>query len=140
MEVKAASNVPFPITEEEKKLRSQAAQLVGLVTKVAEPWMCKRATKTLDNLMSAQTQLFMLCKWLDDTELEPIKRRYGVASIFYHCDFKFEPFAIVKLKGDSLWDRLRKSLGKTHQAQVDELYTALNAYVEPVALGFISVN
>lgn len=139
MEIKAATG-PFPITDEEKKLGSQAAHLTVLVLKVAEPWMSKRATKTLDNLMMAHTQLYLVRDWLADADLEPAKRKRGVAAIFYHCEFKFEPFAIVKLKDKSLWDRLRKSLGKEHKVQVEELYTALKVYVEPVALQFISAK
>lgn len=137
MEIKAATG-PFPTTEEEKKLGSQSAHLIALVQKVAEPWMSKRATKTLDNLMRAEPQLFTLCRWLDSPDLELIKRQHLVAAIFYHCEFKFDPFVIVKLKGDSLWVRLRKSLGKEHQAQVDQLYQALKAYVEPVSLEFMA--
>lgn len=139
MEIKAETG-PFPVTEEEKKLCSQSSHLIDLVQKVAEPWMSKRWSKTLHNLMRSETQLFMLCRWLMDPNIELIKRQCGVASIFYHCDFKFQPFTITKLKGDSLWVRMRKSLGKGHQAQVDQLYRALKTYVEPVSLGFINAK
>ena len=138
-ETKAATG-PFRLTEEEKKLYAQTADLIALVQEVKEPWMCKRRTKTLDNLMDAELELWSTRRWLNSTHLDSLKRRYLVAAKVYHCDFTFEPFRVVKLKGSPFWDRMRKSLGKEHQAQVDELYRALKAYVESVSLQFISAK
>ncbi len=125
--------------EEEKKIRSLITGLLAVVHVAMEPWMGKRRTKILDRLMQSVYRLEIMATYLT-TDVELFKRQILIATLVYHCDLRWDPFSVVKLKGESLWDRLRKSLGKEHQAQVDELYTALKAYVEPVALQFISAK
>lgn len=126
-------------TEEEKKIRSLVAGLLAVVHVAMEPWMGKRRTKILDRLMQSVYKLEIMATYLT-TDVELFKRQILIATLVYHRDLRWDPFSVVKLKGESLWDRLRKSLGKEHQAQVEELYTALKVYVEPVSLQFISAK
>lgn len=130
----------FPFTAEERKLHGDVTSLIAIVQALKLPWMSKRRTQTLDNLMAAELGLMSTRRWLESARLNSLQRRYLVAAKVYHCDFTVEPFRATKLKGDSFWDRMRKSLGKEHQAQVDKLYTALKAYVDSVSLFFISAT
>lgn len=134
-ETKAAPD-PSPLTDEEQKISAQVTKLRASLDEARRPWMNKRWNKTLERMARCEGQLTVVLLHLRLDPSEPLRRKAQVASLVYHRD----PFSFVKLKGESLWVRLRKSLGKEHQAQIDELYRALKAYVESVSLQFISAK
>lgn len=87
------------------------------------------------NLEDTRNRLWNLrsCIFFDNSTRSRIK----VAGVVYHCSYS--P-AVFKLGTWSLWDRLHRDLGKEHKVEIDELYQDLKAYVEPVALEFMSAK
>lgn len=134
MEIKEG---PYPTTAEEKKLAREVTELQILINKAMDPWMCKRRTKILERLSSAHVKFFSLLRWLRSDDLEPVKRKYLIAGIVYNRRFEFDPFRIVKIETESVWDELKKSIGKENIPKVEKLRARLAAFVEPVCLEFI---
>lgn len=126
----------YPITAEEHKLKATVRELVVLVGKVVEPYRTQSWGPTLDNLFMAQSKLNSACRWLSQDDISPENRRYVVGAIVYHYDFKHDPFRIIKLSGDSIWTRLKKSMPAEHYTKIDRVFELLKAYVAPVASKF----
>lgn len=114
------------------RLVRMTIRLLSILTRIIEG---KRRTRAVSKIALIRDWLWNLRAYIyieDQT-----RSQMRVAGVVYNCSC--DP-VVAKLKGESLWDRMRKSLGKEHWPQIDELYTALKAYVEPVSLAFISAK